>query len=202
MTSMRPRIQTHCFSLPLTAFQPLTWSCKTSVVEITFLLAGKLISCEQGVPGKGKLLTALSKYWFGKLDGILPNHFVTDDLDDMPAGIKEWGESSGKDLQGRTMLVRKCEVLRCEAIVRGYLTGAQQSFFRYPSFPNMHLSGSAYKEYKQSGTVHGIKLPPGLPESAKLDPPIFTPSTKAAVGDKDENVHPDRCAFTKPPRFY
>lgn len=55
------------------------------------------------------------------------------------------------------------------------------------------MSGSAYKEYLQNGTVHGIKLPPGLKESAKLDPPIFTPSTKADVGDKDENVHPDRC---------
>lgn len=55
----------------------------------------------------------------------------------------------------------------------------------------MACTGSAYKEYLQKGTVHGIKLPAGLPESAKLDPPIFTPSTKAAVGDKDENVHPD-----------
>jgi phosphoribosylaminoimidazole-succinocarboxamide synthase len=79
--------------------------------------------CKQGVPNKGKLLTALSKYWFGKLDGILPNHFVTDDLEKMPAGVKEWGRRSGKDLVGRTMLVKKCEVLKCEAIVRGYLTG-------------------------------------------------------------------------------
>lgn len=78
----------------------------------------------QGVPNKGKLLTALSKFWFNKLGAILPNHFITDDVEKMPEGIKEWGQSSGKDLAGRTMLVRKCEVLKCEAIVRGYLTGA------------------------------------------------------------------------------
>jgi len=129
---------------------------------------------KNGVPNKGKLLTALSKFWFERLGSILQTHFVTDDLDKMPAGVREWGEKEGKDLRGRTMLVKKCQVLKCEAIVRGYLTG------------------SAYKEYLKSGTVHGIRLPPGLPESAKLDPPIFTPSTKADVGDKDENVHPGR----------
>lgn len=77
----------------------------------------------QGVANKGKLLTGISKYWFNKLSDILPNHLITDDLDQMPAEIKKWGETNGKDLQGRTMLVRKCEVLKCEAIVRGYLTG-------------------------------------------------------------------------------
>ncbi|CAD6566097.1 MAG: Bifunctional purine biosynthetic protein ade1 [Cyphobasidiales sp. Tagirdzhanova-0007] len=127
-----------------------------------------------GVPNKGKLLTALSKFWFEKLGSILPNHYVTDDLEKMPVEVERWGARSGKDLAGRTMLVRKCEVLKCEAIVRGYLTG------------------SAYKEYCSSSTVHGIKLPSGLPESAKLERPIFTPSTKAAAGEKDENVHPDK----------
>lgn len=77
----------------------------------------------QGVPNKGKLLTGISKFWFERLSSILPNHLITDDLDQMPAEIKEWGEANGKDLKGRTMLVRRCEVLKCEAIVRGYLTG-------------------------------------------------------------------------------
>ena len=76
------------------------------------------------MPNKGKLLTALSKFWFEKLGSILPNHYVTDDLEKMPVEVERWGARSGKDLAGRTMLVRKCEVLKCEAIVRGYLTGA------------------------------------------------------------------------------
>lgn len=77
----------------------------------------------QSVPNKGKLLTSLSKFWFDKLGHILQNHFITSDLDKMPEGTKQWGLRNNKDLEGRTMLVRKCQVLKCEAIVRGYLTG-------------------------------------------------------------------------------
>jgi phosphoribosylaminoimidazole-succinocarboxamide synthase len=78
-------------------------------------------------------LTSLSKFWFEKLGSILQNHFVADDLDRMPQGVKEWGENAGKDLAGRTMLVKRCEVLKCEAIVRGYLTGELKERLDYRS---------------------------------------------------------------------
>ena len=82
----------------------------------------------QGVPNKGKLLTGLSRFWFDRLGSVLQNHFITDDVNVMPGGIKEWGERTGKDLEGRSMLVKRCEVLRCEAIVRGYLTGVLRAY--------------------------------------------------------------------------
>jgi phosphoribosylaminoimidazole-succinocarboxamide synthase len=93
------------------------------------------------------------------------------------------------------MLVRKCEVLKVEAIVRGYLTGKASLivFCQYSLLRNE--AGSGYAEYQKSGTVHGIKLPPGLPESARLEEPLFTPSTKADIGSHDENIHPDQRAF-------
>ena len=101
---------------------------------------------------------------------------ITCDLKEMPNEVLEYTSQ----LEGRSMLVRKCDVVKCEAIVRGYLTG------------------SALKEYQQSQTIHGISLPPNLKESAKFDKPLFTPSTKAEVGSKDENIHPDQRRWFKP----
>lgn len=111
-----------------------------------------------GIPDKGRVLTQLSEMWFRHLD--LPNHFLSMDLSDvpLPAGTPV------DDLQGRSMVVRSGEVFPIECVVRGY------------------LSGSGWKEYKQSGTVCGIDLPEGLVESSKLDEPIFTPATKAESG--------------------
>ena len=103
----------------------------------------------------------------------MPNHLLTTDLAEMPEAVRKYAEQ----LEGRSMLVRKCQVLKVEAIVRQYLTG------------------SAYAEYVKTGTIHGIKLPADLPESSRLDEALFTPSTKADIGDHDENVHPDRRAF-------
>ncbi|KAG6806878.1 Bifunctional purine biosynthetic protein ade1, partial [Arthromyces matolae] len=125
---------------------------------------------KNGIPDKGKLLTQLSLFWFKKLQHIIPNHFITADVEEMPEEVRQYKDQ----LAGRSMLVRKASVVQLEAIVRGY------------------LSGSAWNEYKKSGTVHGISLPSGLVESQKFREPIFTPSTKAAQGEHDENISPEQ----------
>jgi phosphoribosylaminoimidazole-succinocarboxamide synthase len=113
---------------------------------------------------KGEVLTSLSKFWFEKLAHIVPNHFVTTEPDNMPAAVQ-----NNPDLRGRSMLVRKTEVFPVECVVRGYLVG------------------SGWKDYLRTGEVCGHKLPQNLLESAELQEPIFTPSTKADVGH-DENI--------------
>jgi len=118
-----------------------------------------------GIPFKGKVLTALSCFWFGFLKGVVPIHFITADVEDYPKELKKYK----KELKGRSMLVKKSKALAVECIVRGY------------------LSGSGWKEYKQEQSICGIKLPDGLLESDKLPKVIFTPSTKADVGH-DLNV--------------
>ncbi|KAF8214022.1 hypothetical protein K438DRAFT_1706271 [Mycena galopus ATCC 62051] len=127
---------------------------------------------KNGIPGKGALLTEISRFWFAKLAHIIPNHFITADIDAMPVEIHQYKEQ----LAGRAMLVRKAQVVPLEAIVRGYLTG------------------SAWAEYKKSGTAHGIPLPAGLRESERLPTPLFTPSTKAEMGAHDENISPQQAA--------
>ncbi|KAG9049821.1 Bifunctional purine biosynthetic protein ade1 [Tulasnella sp. UAMH 9824] len=119
-----------------------------------------------GIPNKGRILTQLSLFWFEKLANIIPNHLITADIDQMPDDVKAYKDQ----LKGRSMLVRRAQVIPLEAIVRG----------------------SAWSEYKKSGTVHGINLPAGLIESSKLPEPLFTPSTKAEQGAHDENIHPDQ----------
>jgi len=113
---------------------------------------------------KGEVLTSLSKFWFEKLAHIVPNHFVTTEPDNMPAAVQ-----NNPELRGRSMLVRKTEVFPVECVVRGYLVG------------------SGWKDYLRTGEVCGHKLPQNLLESAELQEPIFTPSTKAEVGH-DENI--------------
>jgi phosphoribosylaminoimidazole-succinocarboxamide synthase len=116
------------------------------------------------IPDKGRVLTAMTAYWLEVLGDLAPNHLVSLDVADFPAGAEEI-----PDIAGRAMLVRKAEMLPLECIVRGY------------------LSGSAWAEYKKSGTMHGTPLPAGMKESEKLPEPVFTPSTKAEVGH-DENI--------------
>jgi phosphoribosylaminoimidazole-succinocarboxamide synthase len=118
------------------------------------------------VPGKGQVLTAMSAFWFNKMNDIVDNHLVETDVARMPAACLPYREI----LKGRTMLVKKARPLPVECIVRGY------------------LSGSGWKEYQREKTVSGIRLPDGLKESAKLSEPIFTPSTKAEVGVHDEPI--------------
>ncbi|THV00269.1 SAICAR synthetase [Dendrothele bispora CBS 962.96] len=127
---------------------------------------------QNGIPDKGKLLTQLSLFWFSKLAHIIPNHLVTANIDEMPEEVRKYKPQ----LEGRTMLVKKAKVVPLEAIVRGY------------------MSGSAWSEYKKTGTVHGIPLPSGLVESEKLPKPLFTPSTKAEQGEHDENISPEKAA--------
>ncbi|KAH8149275.1 uncharacterized protein LAJ45_06815 [Morchella importuna] len=125
-----------------------------------------------GIPNKGKLLTALSEFWFSVLSDICPNHFISSSLDALPESLKQYADQ----LKDRSMVVKKLKVFPVEAIVRGYITG------------------SAWKEYKKEGTVHGIKVKEGLKESEMFEKPLFTPSTKAEQGEHDENIHPDRVA--------
>lgn len=118
------------------------------------------------IPDKGRLLTALSSFWFKKLQHICCNHLISLSLP------QELCHLSG--LEGRSMIVARYRVLPIEAIVRGY------------------MAGSAWKEYVQYGTVHGIPLRPGLRKGEALDTPLFTPSTKAEPGKHDENLHPSQ----------
>lgn len=116
------------------------------------------------VPNKGRVLTAFTDFWLGDLADIAPSHLVATDPAEFPESVRDV-----PDAPGRSMLVRRAEMLPIECIVRGY------------------LSGSAWKEYRASGTVHGIPVPAGLEESARLPAALFTPSTKAATGH-DENI--------------
>lgn len=117
------------------------------------------------IPDKGKILTQLSIFWFSFLKDIVENHFISDRFADLPLVLK----GSEEILKKRFMITRKCEVVPFECVVRGY------------------LSGSAWKEYKEEGSISDIALPPGLKEAQKLESPLFTPATKAESGH-DENV--------------
>ncbi|MDQ3978836.1 MAG: phosphoribosylaminoimidazolesuccinocarboxamide synthase [Actinomycetota bacterium] len=131
------------------------------------------------IPDKGRVLTAMTAYWLTEVADIVPNHLISTDVADLPhsaLGPASPGEASRlDDLEGRVMLVHRAEMLPIECIVRGY------------------VAGSAWKEYRQQGTVHGMAVPSGLREADKLPEPIFTPSTKATDGH-DENISPDEAA--------
>lgn len=122
-----------------------------------------------GIPHKGRVLTQLSLFWFDFLSDVVPNHFITADVESYPAKIRKYADQ----LRGRSMLVQRAEMFPVECVVRGY------------------LSGSAWKEYKATGSVCGIKLPANLKESEACPEPIFTPATKAVTGH-DENISFDQ----------
>ena len=122
-----------------------------------------------GIPHKGSVLNQLSLFWFDFLTDIVPNHLITANVDQYPPEARKYQEQ----LRGRSMLVRRAEMFAVECVVRGY------------------ISGSAWKEYKATGKVSGISLPPGLKESDAFPEPIFTPSTKATTGH-DENISFDQ----------
>ena len=123
------------------------------------------------IPFKGEILTRISAFWFNKFADIVPNHIISMDPADYPEEFAQYSDY----LLGRSMLVKKATTIPVESIVRGYLTG------------------SGKKTYDENGTVCGIKLPEGLVEASKLPEPIFTPSTKAEIGDHDENISFERC---------
>ena len=120
------------------------------------------------VAGKGTVLTQMSRFWFEFTKDIVPNHMISTDVNDMPEFFQN------ERFDGNSMMCRKLEMLPVECIVRGYITG------------------SGWESYKKNGTVCGIRLPEGLKESEKLPEPIYTPSTKAEIGDHDENISYER----------
>ena len=131
-----------------------------------------------GIPQKGRVLTQMSVFWFELLRDVVPNHMVTTNVDRYPAALRKYADV----LRGRSMMVVRAEMFPVECVVRGY------------------ISGSAWKEYKSSGAVCGIQLPPGLKESDKLAEPIFTPATKATSGH-DENISFEQMAKIIGPDF-
>jgi phosphoribosylaminoimidazole-succinocarboxamide synthase len=124
-----------------------------------------------GIPDKGRVLTQLSIFWFNLLRDVMPTHFLTADVKEYPEPLRRYRSQ----LEGRSMLVKRARMVDIECVARGY------------------ISGSGWKEYRNSGTVCGIPLPAGLKESAKLPEPVFTPSTKAQSGH-DENISFERTA--------
>lgn len=125
----------------------------------------------QPIPFKGKVLTQLSNFWFKRIDATLPNHLVATRVEEFPQECREYAE----ELRGRSIVVKKTAPLAIECVARGY------------------LSGSGWNEYRSTGTVCGVALPPGLVESSRLPAPIFTPATKAEEGH-DENISYGRAA--------
>ncbi|QEY23205.1 phosphoribosylaminoimidazolesuccinocarboxamide synthase [Neisseria animalis] len=121
------------------------------------------------IPGKGEILTQISNFWFGKLSHIMPNHFTGDSVYDVLP------QEEAEKLEKRAVVVKRLEPVKVEAIVRGY------------------LAGSGWKDYQKTGSVCGIKLPEGMQEAQQLPEVIFTPSTKAEVGDHDENISFEQC---------
>jgi phosphoribosylaminoimidazole-succinocarboxamide synthase len=119
-----------------------------------------------GIPGKGKILTQISLFWFELLKEIVPNHLITAEVSEFPEALRPYADQ----LEGRSMLVRRANMFPVECVARGY------------------LAGSGWKEYKASGTVCGIALPAGLLDGSQLPEPVFTPATKSQDGSHDENI--------------
>lgn len=119
-----------------------------------------------GIPGKGKILTQISLFWFELFHDLVPNHLITADVAQFPAALQPYREQ----LEGRSMLVKRAAMFPVECVARGY------------------LAGSGWKEYKAEGTVCGIALPAGLLDGSRLPEPIFTPATKSQDGEHDENI--------------
>jgi len=119
-----------------------------------------------GIPGKGKILTQISLFWFDLLSGLVPNHLITADVSQFPAALQPYADQ----LEGRSMLVKRANMFPVECVARGY------------------LAGSGWKEYQADGTVCGIPLPAGLQDGSRLPQPLFTPATKSQDGAHDENI--------------
>jgi len=142
---------------------------KTMLLVSTDRLSAFDVILPTGIANKGAMLTQMANFWFEKLKHVVPNHLTGID----PASVVSAAERS--QVAGRAVVVKKLKALPIEAIVRGYLVG------------------SGWKEYKSTGTVCGIELPKGLEEASKLPEPLFTPSSKAAVGEHDENISLQQC---------
>jgi phosphoribosylaminoimidazole-succinocarboxamide synthase len=169
LTALGPAVQsTQIRSLPLIARGKVRDLYAVGSDRMLMVASDRLsafdVVMKAPVPGKGKLLTQMALFWFKQLAGVVPNHLTGE----APESVVAPDEVA--QVQGRSMLVKKLTPLPCEAVVRGF------------------VAGSGWKEYSASGTVCGIQLPPGLTMTQPLAQPIFTPATKAAVGDHDENI--------------
>ncbi|MGX5218671.1 MULTISPECIES: phosphoribosylaminoimidazolesuccinocarboxamide synthase [Pseudomonas] len=142
---------------------------KRMLMVATDRLSAFDVILDEPIPEKGKILTSISNFWFDKLAAVVPNHFTGDKVEDVVSAAEL------PLVEGRAVVAKRLKPVAVEAIVRGYIVG------------------SGWKEYQKSGTVCGIQLPAGLKEASKLPAPIFTPSTKAAVGDHDENISFEQC---------
>ena len=138
----------------------------TLLIVTTDRISAFDVIMNEGIPDKGYVLNQISIYWFQQMEDIIPNHIIATEVLDFPAECHKYADI----LEGRSMLVRKARPLPAECVVRGY------------------LAGSGWKDYRATGAVCGISLPPGLVESDRLAEPIFTPSTKAELGTHDENI--------------
>ena len=136
------------------------------LIVVTDRISAYDVIMDQGIPGKGAVLNQISKYWFEKTKDIIANHVISTDVCDYPHEFHRFSDV----LEGRSMLVKKTNPLPIECVVRGY------------------VAGSGWKGYQESQSICGIPLPSGILESSKLESPIFTPATKAEVGDHDENI--------------
>ena len=170
---MHALVQSHLPDLKLLARGKVRDVYEVDAGSLLFVATDRISAFDvvmaNGIPGKGKILTQISLFWFDLLKPICANHLLTARLEDMPASVRRYADQ----LEGRCMLVKRLSIFQVEAIVRGY------------------LSGSGLKEYRASQTVCGIALPAGLVESSQLPKPLYTPSTKAELGKHDLNIHPD-----------
>ena len=165
--------QTECPDLQLLARGKVRDVYEVDDQHLLFVATDRIsafdVVMENGIPGKGILLTQISRFWFEWLGDSVAHHFVTAEVDDMPNVVHPYRDQ----LEGRSMLVKKLKILPVEAIVRGYITG------------------SGWVSYQKNGTVCGIKLPEGLEECEQLPKPLYTPSTKAEIGGHDMNISPE-----------
>lgn len=168
-------LQTELGSLPLTARGKVRdiYTIPGAEDRLLFVASDRISAFDhvlgRGIPDKGKILTQLSLFWFDFLRSTVPNHVITADVGQFPAELAPYASQ----LAGRSMLVRRAQMFPVECVVRGY------------------ISGSGWKDYKQSGAICGIPLPKGLRESDRLPEPIFTPAAKINTGGHDENISYD-----------
>ncbi len=167
-----PLFESHLHSLPLLGRGKVRENYAVGSDRMLMVASDRLSAFDvvmgEPIPGKGRILTQMALFWFGKLAHVVPNHLTGED----PLGAVAADER--EQVRDRAMLVRRLKPIPIEAVVRGY------------------LAGSGWKEYQQSGAVCGVPLPPGLKNASKLPAPIFTPATKAEMGDHDENIDFER----------
>ena len=170
--SLPALLETNLHSLPLLARGKVRYNYAVGDDRILMVASDRIsafdVVMRQPIPGKGALLTQMALFWFKKLNHIVPNHLTGD----APESVVAPDEVA--QVKGRSMLVKRLKPLPVEAVVRGY------------------LAGSGWKEYQHNGKVCGVPLPQGLQNASRLPQPIFTPATKAAIGDHDENIDFDR----------